>query len=273
MLIEEHMLGEIYARRYRNDNAKYALVISHGLGGHGSMYDRFGTHHSARGVDIWSYDGPGHGKSTSTRPRGQFTIEEWIEAGLAYASHVKAETGLPVFLLGSSLGVGPAYCGLASDIVQGAILMGAATVPGTPTYDKMALPLRGDGIAQLIAGFGRAVRFDVANFISYDEDYGYRGAEDQKRLDPYITWSYDLSSFHSYFNYEPEVPPSANQKPILVASGSQDAMFSVEQMKKTASAIGGPVEYKSFEDGAHQLLMFDTERFSDAVDAFVRSHM
>ena len=109
MLREEHMLGELHAYRYRGDNPQYALVISHGIGAHGGIYDIFCTHHAARGVDIWSYSAPGHGKSTTTRPRGQWNMKEWAEASVAYAEHVKRTTGLPVFTLGSSLGVAAAF--------------------------------------------------------------------------------------------------------------------------------------------------------------------
>jgi len=101
MLREEHMLGELHAYRYRGDNPQYALVISHGIGAHGGIYDIFCTHHAARGVDIWSYSAPGHGKSTTTRPRGQWNMKEWAEASVAYAEHVKRTTGLPVFTLAS----------------------------------------------------------------------------------------------------------------------------------------------------------------------------
>ncbi len=273
MRIEEHVLGEIYARRYPAQDARYALIIAHGFGGHGSMYDLFGTHHSSKGVDIWSYDAPGHGKSTSTRPRGQFTMQEWVDASLTYADHVRQETGLPVFLLGSSLGVAASYCALASDAVSGAILMGAPLIPGTPAIERMAGPYRTEAASQIAAQFGRALRLDVATFINYDEDYGYAGAADQKRLDPWTTWSYEFASLLSVFTYEPAIAPKENAKPVLVASGANDAMFPEAVMREAVEAIGGPVEYKLFPDGSHQLLMFETEKFSCVVDEFVEKHL
>ncbi len=56
MLREEHVLNEIHAYRYRGDDPKYALVISHGIASHGAIYDVFCCHHAARGADIWSYN-------------------------------------------------------------------------------------------------------------------------------------------------------------------------------------------------------------------------
>ncbi len=273
MQIEQHMIGEIHARRYPSDNPQYAVLISHGLGGHGGMYDRFGTHHSARGADIWSYDAPGHGQSTSTRPRGQFEMQEWVDAGHAYIEFIKQETGLPVFTLGSSLGVAAAYSCLENESAKGCILMGATLVPGTPTFNQMGACFQNDGVGDLIKSFGRSARFEVKNFVSYDEDYGYKGAEDQKRLDPWITWSYDLGSFHSFFNYKPVVAVTDNAKPILVTAGSEDAMFSEDRVRTMASAIVGPVSVDIIEGGSHQLLMFETARFSDAVHKFVEEQL
>ena len=273
MRFEQHMIGEIHARRYPSDEARYAVLISHGLGGHGGMYDRFGTHHSARGADVWSYDAPGHGQSTSTRPRGQFEMQEWVDAGLAYIEFIQRETGLPVFTLGSSLGVASAYCCLASEAVKGCILMGATLVPGTSTFNQMGGCFQNEGVKDLIKSFGRSARFEVKNFVSYDEDYGYKGAEDQKRLDPWITWSYDLASFHSFFNYAPAIEVSDNSKPILVTAGSEDAMFSEDRVRAMAKGIEGPVSVDIIEGGSHQLLMFETARFSDAVHGFVEAHL
>ena len=269
MKVENHMIGEIHCRRYVSDNPSYAILISHGLGGHGGMYDRFGTHQAAKGADVWSYDAPGHGQSTSTRPRGKFEMQEWVDAGLSYIEYIHSNTGLPVFTLGSSLGVAAAYTCLASDHAIGAITMGASLIPGTPPFERMAAPHRGEGIPALLAAMGRAARFDVGSFVSYDEDYGYKGAEQQKRQDPWITWSYDLASMHSFFNYSPQIPVTKNAKPILVTAGSKDAMFSVEQIESMARAIAGPVDVEIIEGGSHQLLMFDTERFSKAVSGFV----
>jgi pimeloyl-ACP methyl ester carboxylesterase len=98
MLRETHIINEIFAHRFRGPDPKYALVISHGIGAHGGIYDRFCEHHAAKGVDIWSYDAPGHGRSTTNRPRGQWTLAEWVDAGVMAVEHVRAETDLPVIL-------------------------------------------------------------------------------------------------------------------------------------------------------------------------------
>ena len=268
MKLENHMLNELHAFRYTGKDPKYALVISHGLGGHGGIYDRFGEHHAAKGVDIWSYDAPGHGRSTTNRPRGQWTMEEWAQASRDFASHIKETTGLPVFTMGSSLGVGAAISAINSDDVTGAILMGSGVVPGSAAFEMAAGPWRSDALKQIIEQMGRGIRLDIPTFFDFDEDYGYSGAQKQKELDPYNTWSYDLASMASIFQYVPPVLPADNTKPVFYTAGEHDPHFAPEMLDAMASNIGGPVQKKLFEGAHHQLMLFATEAFSEAVHEF-----
>ncbi len=269
MLREEHVLNEIHAYRYRGENPRYALIISHGIASHGAIYDVFCCHHAARGVDIWSFDAPGHGKSTTNRPRGQFTLEEWVEASVMYAEYVKGLTGLPVFTLGSSLGVAAAYSALHSNAVSGAVLMGSPAVPSGPVMGMMAPTWRSDDVRALLEMLGRAGRLDCGILFNFDEDYGYQGAHAQKQLDPWNTWTYDLASWGSVFQYDPKITVENNEKPILVAAGEKDPTFPPEVMKGVADAIAGPVEFHLVEGGGHQLMLFHTEDFSARVHEWV----
>jgi pimeloyl-ACP methyl ester carboxylesterase len=270
---EEHMLGELHAYRYCGPKPKYALVVSHGIGGHGGIYDVFCTHHAAKGADIWSYSAPGHGQSTTTRPRGQWTMTEWTAASVAYAEHVKAKTGLPVFTLGSSLGVAAAFSALHSDAITGAILMGSPAIPSGAVMELRAGPWRSDAGRELVTQLGRAARLDIGTLFNFDEDYGYNGASEQKRLDPWNTWTYDLASWASLFQFEPEIKAANNTKPIFIAAGEKDPNFPPAVMTLAANSVAGPVELKIFDGASHQLMLFHTVPFSTDVDNFVRKHI
>lgn len=270
---ETHIIGEIHALRYRGDAPRYALVISHGIGGHGGIYDGFCAHHAGRGVDVWSYDAPGHGRSTPNRPRGRWQMGEWCDAGVAIAEHVRELTGLPVFLLGSSLGVAAAFSGLYSDAVTGAVLMGSPAVPSAPGIERMAPAWRSADVTTLLSALGSAARLDIDQFFSFDEDYGYPGAGAQKKLDPNNCWSYELGSWQSLFTFVPRVPAAENRKPILIASGENDPNFPEHVMRKVADAIAGPVTYHCVPDASHQLMLFHTDIFSDMVQEFAHLHL
>lgn len=273
MLREIHRVTDLHCYRYKPETADYAIVISHGLAGHGGIYDVFCEHHGAKNVDIWSYDAPGHGQSTPNRPRGQWTMDEWAQGGRDIAKHVKQETGLPVFLLGSSLGVAAAISAADSPDVTGVICMGSAAVPGSPLVAGVGKVWRTDEVKQLLQGLGRAAKLDIATFFDFDEDYGWKGALDQKKLDANNSWSYDLASWASLFQYDPPVMPQDNTKPVFYASGEKDPNFPPELIKMTAESIGGPVEVKVFDDASHQLMLFHTADYSKAVDAFCRKYI
>ncbi len=273
MRTETFVLNEIHAHRYRGDNAQYALVISHGLGGHGGIYDRFCEHHAAKSVDIWSYDAPGHGRSTTNRPRGTWSMDEWAQATRDYAAHVHETTGLAVFGLGSSLGVAPTISAIDSPAITGAILMGSLAVPGAPLLEDRAAPWRSPDVAQVLEQVGRGARLDIATFFNFDVDYGYAGAAEQKKLDPYNTWSYDLASWASFFQYDPPQPLADNQKPILYAAGEHDALAPRAAVERMVADIGGPVEIEIVADAPHQLMLFATETFSDLVHNFCISNI
>lgn len=272
MHVETHRLNELHAFRFLPDasapDPSYALVISHGLGGHGGIYDVFCEHHAAHGVELWAYDAPGHGRSTTNRPRGTWTMDEWAQASRDYATHVKELTGLPVFTLGSSLGVAAAISAIDSPAVTGAILMGSGAVPGSSLVRMGGEPYRSEAFDGLVAQLGRGARLDIPSFFNFDEDYGYLGAQEQKKLDPYNTWSYDLASWASLFRYEPPQPLADNTKPVLYTMGENDKLISKDVAEMIAADIGGEVTIEVLPDTGHQLMLFETEKFSARVHQF-----
>lgn len=268
MKTESHVLNEIYATRYAGNEPKYALIVSHGLGGHGGIYNVFCEHHAARGADIWSYDAPGHGRSTTTKARGTWTMSDWAQASRDYAEHVTSTTGLPVFTMGSSLGVAAAISAIDSPAVTGAICMGSAAVPGSTLLTPMAEMWRNEDVIKVLATVGRAARLDINLFFNFDIDYGFTGAGEAKKLDPYNTWSYDLESWASLFQYQPPINPADNTKPVLYTAGDQDPNFPPAAFEAITASIGGPVTKKLFKDAGHQLMLFKTAEFSDAVHEF-----
>ena len=273
MQVEHHLLNELHCYRYPSEDAGYALVVSHGLGGHGGIYDKFCQHHAPKGAELWCYDAPGHGQSTTNRPRGTWTMDEWAQASRDWSAHVAETTGLPVFTLGSSLGVAAAISAIDSPAVTGAILMGSPAVPGNPLLEGVAAAWRSEEVATVLAQVGRGARLDIPTFFDFDTDYGYNGATEQKKLDPYNTWSYDLASWATLFTYEPPQPLADNTKPVLYASGENDAISDPDVIRAVAARIGGPVTVEILPERPHQLMLFATEAFSTLVHEFCTSNL
>jgi pimeloyl-ACP methyl ester carboxylesterase len=261
---EEHVFNETFSYRYPGHNADHAILIQHGIASHGGIYDSFCAHHASHGVDVWSMDAPGHGRSVNMRPPGRFSIEEWVDDAVALGEHIGETTGLPVFIKGSSLGAAAAYSALqASDAFRGAILMGYA-IPSAPLIPNPN-PFRSEAFEQIDALFGDKLLLSLDRFINFDEDYGYVGASEQKKADPLNTWYYELRAFASFFRYDPVVPISQNTKPIFYTVGERDTTFGPDVAKKVADATAGPVELYVHPDGMHQLMLSHTAAYSDVV--------
>jgi alpha-beta hydrolase superfamily lysophospholipase len=80
------------------------LINLHGLGDHSGLYPSIATHFPARGIAVYAYDMRGNGRSPGQRAY----LESWADYRgdlHAFLARVREwEPGLPVFVLGHSLG-------------------------------------------------------------------------------------------------------------------------------------------------------------------------
>ncbi len=267
---EEHIVGETFAYRYPASDPDLAVVIQHGIASHGGIYDSFGARLAGHGVDVWSMDAPGHGRSCTTRRPGQFTMHDWVESAVDFGEHVRSETGLPVFVKGSSMGAAAAYSAMAAspDTFVGAILMGYG-IPSSPLIPTDN-PFRSEAYAQIEAVWGDRFRLDIDRFFDFDTDYGYVGAKEQKHADPLNTWFYDMASWATLFTYDPLIPLAENSKPILYTVGEHDPTFPPSVAKLVVDTTGGDPDFHVHPDGKHQLMLFHTEEYSALVAEWCR---
>ncbi|HEV2148952.1 MAG TPA: alpha/beta hydrolase [Longimicrobiaceae bacterium] len=95
----------LHARAWEAAEARAALLVSHGLGEHSGRYATLAADLVARGVSVFATDHRGHGRSPGTRGHVR-RFAELVDDLEAFRAHVAARlpAGLPVFLLGHSLG-------------------------------------------------------------------------------------------------------------------------------------------------------------------------
>jgi pimeloyl-ACP methyl ester carboxylesterase len=264
---QEHVVDGVFGYRFAGDEPSHAVLVCHGMGGHGGIYDVFGEAYARVGAEVWCIDLPGCGRSTSTRRPGSFTVAEWVDATVGYAAHIRAATRLPVVVLGSSLGVMPAAAALgANDDIVAAVLMGFA-VAGLPGQEPH--PFRSEAGQAILAQVGTTAAVKIDRLVDFDADYGYPGAGEAKRRDPLNTWEFDLASYASLYTYDPVTPPADNTKPVLFAVGENDPLSPPALVRSVADLFGGPVEVFEQPKGVHQLMLFHTADFCAAIREFV----
>jgi alpha-beta hydrolase superfamily lysophospholipase len=270
---EEFEVGHIPVYRYTSKTAApdYALILLPGIGGYGGYYPDFCAMHVEKGLEIWAMDPPGHGRSKL--PRGQFTMEAYIEDVLTLAEHIARTTGLPVFTLGSSLGSGTAFLALEQSphLVSG-IGMGVA-IPAAGWMADARAALASKGVAQLLEVFGNAIQFNIFRFLNLEKNYGDPERVKKVYNDPNVCWHYDLASWRSYLTYDPQVPTEQNSKPHLVIVGGADPLFPTDDVKRVFARLGGPVTLDIVEGAPHQVMFDRPDYFSTKTDTWVRSHL
>lgn len=95
----------LFTRRWWPDRRPRALVLLvHGINEHSGRYAYFASHLMANGLAVLSYDHRGHGQSEGERAYVESFAHYVADLGLACDRAREAAAGLPVFLMGHSLG-------------------------------------------------------------------------------------------------------------------------------------------------------------------------
>ena len=123
---------DIFVNRWLPDGDPKAIVqIAHGLAEHSSRYARFARRLTDHGYAVYGSDHRGHGQTSSTRGSfadrdGWQTVIDDLHAVTARARH--EQQGLPVFLLGHSMGsfISRGYAAQYGSELAGLVLSGTA---------------------------------------------------------------------------------------------------------------------------------------------------
>jgi alpha-beta hydrolase superfamily lysophospholipase len=118
--------GRIHYRTWNTDAASVGIVFAHGIGQHTGNYHRFAAGLGARGIALWGIDLAGHGLS-----EGELDAAGSVEshaADLSALTAIAEDTGIPLVLMGHSLGAASALALLRTDAGR----FRAAVLCGTP---------------------------------------------------------------------------------------------------------------------------------------------
>jgi alpha-beta hydrolase superfamily lysophospholipase len=147
----------IYTQAWLPDAAPQAsLLLVHGLGEHSGRYGNYVDYFVPRGYALYSFDTRGHGRSSG--PRGHVDCFDcYVEDIERRAAEARADwPGIPLFVLGHSLGslMVLIYGARHPDRAAGLI------VTGTALQDALALPAWKRNLAPLISRVTPALKMN-----------------------------------------------------------------------------------------------------------------
>lgn len=105
MSLSESNENGIYYRQWETDREPHAaILLVHGLGEHCQRYDAIAAHLNQANYSVFSMDLPNHGRSQG--PKGHIdSFDQFLNAVKTTLQHIQAtHSGLPIFLLGHSMG-------------------------------------------------------------------------------------------------------------------------------------------------------------------------
>jgi alpha-beta hydrolase superfamily lysophospholipase len=118
----------LFRRAWLPPSAERALLVVHGFAEHSARYDRLGSWFAARGFAVHAYDHRGHGRSGGPRTHVD-RFDEYLDDLDVALAHVRAaHPGLPLVLLGHSMGglVVTAHLAQRDPALHAAVTSGAA---------------------------------------------------------------------------------------------------------------------------------------------------
>lgn len=207
----------IHCDLHRSASPRATIVFQPGSGAHARFYFLTGGLFARRGYHVLAVDRPGHGLSEG--PRGDCTIDRAIDVSSRLVDHARRELGLPVVLMGSSMGGLLTIFALLRGVAPDLAVAHNFVYPGK----LFSMRLRARWIerrrsrpyplTELVHGFEK---------LSADPAIS---AYLRARSDPGAAWELSPRSVASLFGFRVAAPTRAPE--TLVISGSRDKAIPV----------------------------------------------
>lgn len=232
--------GQIFSRSWTDGEPKAVILIAHGMAEHSGRYDHFARFLCENGFAVYMNDHAGHGRSAQIK--GHFADKNGWECvvkdlNALMDQAVERHPGLPVFLMGHSMGsfLSRSFIARYGERLSGCVLCGTmGRNPGVPLGRALALAQiklmgprstgrRLDAIAS--AGYNKRIERPVngSAWLSTD-DAVCRAFE----ADPLSCFPFTAAGYLDLFNGLTEIssPDWAGRVPkglpILLIAGDQD---------------------------------------------------
>jgi alpha-beta hydrolase superfamily lysophospholipase len=136
------MPPERFVRSWASTEPKAAVALVHGLAEHSARYEHVGRAFAEAGYTVRAVDIRGHGRSRGF-PGKVSGLAQWHDDTAAVLEEAaKAALGMPVFLLGHSLGslITGSFVASSHPDIRGFVISGYAGLPGPAVLESMSDP-------------------------------------------------------------------------------------------------------------------------------------
>jgi alpha-beta hydrolase superfamily lysophospholipase len=229
--------------------ARAVVVLVHGLGEHAGRYHALAKRLHGWGFAVWAHDHHGHGASSGARGGLPSELRLVDDLALVIDDARTANPGLPLVLLGHSLGGLVAASLVARGVrpVDGLVLSSPGLDPGLSGFQKLLLAVLPRIAPNLRVGNGLD-----DNFLSHD-----RAVVQAYRDDP-LTHDRIGSRLARFLAYEGETVLRAAPRwpvPTLLLYAGDDRLVKPAASRAFAQAAvpSGQVEAHGFETLYHEL--------------------
>ena len=202
----------IHCDFHRSMQPKATIVFQPGSGAHARIYFLLGGLLAKRGYHFLAIDRPGHGPSDGEQ--GDCTIEEGIHVSEIALSRMRRELGLPVVLMGSSLGGLLTVFGLLRGLQPDLAVAHNFVYPGK----LLSMRLRARWVAR-----HRTRPYPISELVHGFEELSADASIERylkARDDPGFVWELSARSVSSLFGFRAAAP--GRSPPLLVVTGERD---------------------------------------------------
>ncbi len=264
---------EIFIQSWRAENPRGVLVIAHGLGEHSGRYGHLVDWLEGKQVSIFSMDHRGHGRSSGKRGH-VLSFNEYVEDLAIYINIVRDENpGLPVILLGHSMGgvIAILYALRHQDLLRGLILSSPGVMP-TVEAPRAKTAMAGF-LSKYAPGFLVSNELD-ANHISHDP-----GIVASYLADPLNHDRISTRWYTEYLKSAAECLDRAGELtvPLLVFHGTDDRIVDFAGTVQVHESATSRDKKKQLFEGLYHETMNEVEhervKVLDAAAKWILSHL
>jgi len=241
---------KLFTRAWMTEKpAKAMVVIVHGIGEHCGRYEHVAQVFNTNGLDVFSYDQRGHGKSEG--PRGHTPSNQHLMDDISLAikqARLLAGTELPLFLYGHSMGgLEVLYYGLqnTSSIKGYVVTAPSIKIPSTDPVKIFLAKAMNPILPKLTLSTGldvTALSRDPKVMENYESDPLVHGLASTRLGMFIIGGAEEVLKKASSWNH-----------PLLLMHGTEDRLANISGSQEFFAKLTGDVTFKPWNGFYHEL--------------------